>query len=868
MKSFTIVFLFLFLCISQTFATYYTPGTGVRWNMDDLVTNSGGVVTFGSGFYTVNDTIKVKAGDTLYIDTDITVKFAAGRSLACAGTLLFNPPTGILFTPVDTTTKFSGIRIDSSNSSVIRKLTLEYSVALRVNDGSAIVDSCIFSNNGLINSNFTNAAIVVLRTNNRMTVSNSQFLNNYRAAINSGSNIPTPMTISNNYFIGNNRLFVNVPQINLANSGVGDTIKITNNILLRPSTNSGGISLLASSGMLNAVVTGNVIKNNRYGINVQGGANLGYIRIAYNQLDSNNIQNSPSLGGSGIACAGGNAASRPNTIITGNIIRWNLWGITIQNGSRPNVGNITNADTSDDGKNVFVNNTNGTTPFVDLYNNSNIADTIYAQNNYWNTSNIDSVALKIIDKTDLGSLGPVYYTPIKSVSPFVPSNTYYGNNGAGGSSLYYFANSLTGGSGSPSQPEFSWRDTTGSTSLIVNRTNVGTLSAGDVNDGRYDISGALGGDFIRFFGTSYIFFNIGTNGIVGFQPYDPTTNANPPTSGVPQANVTYNAFPLWMDFDFSSASGPATNRLSYKVTANEVIVTYDNAYVSGGSASNYVSFQVIMEKRNNNVQNSRVIFQYDYDHTGTDFITQYNNNTLPIHYVGVQGANGGSDYATYRFKSGNALVADGPLFGSPLAVAFGPLNTELPVELASFTSNVNANNVKLNWSTVSELNNSGFEIERKSASSNWNKIGFVNGNGTVNNSSSYSYTDNNLGSGVYSYRLKQIDYNGNYEYFNLSNEVIVGVPAKFNLSQNYPNPFNPSTKINYDLPFDSKVSLKLFDMTGREVAVILNSAQTAGYHTVQFNGLSLSSGVYFYTLTAEGGNAAKFISTKKMILVK
>ena len=116
--------------------------------------------------------------------------------------------------------------------------------------------------------------------------------------------------------------------------------------------------------------------------------------------------------------------------------------------------------------------------------------------------------------------------------------------------------------------------------------------------------------------------------------------------------------------------------------------------------------------------------------------------------------------------------------------------------------------------------------------------------------------------------MKQIDNNGNINYHNLSGEVIVGVPTKFDISQNYPNPFNPTTKINYDLPFDSKVSIRLFDMTGKEVAQIVNATQTAGYYTAQFNGSNLASGVYFYNIIAEGGNAAKFVTTKKMVLVK
>jgi hypothetical protein len=187
----------------------------------------------------------------------------------------------------------------------------------------------------------------------------------------------------------------------------------------------------------------------------------------------------------------------------------------------------------------------------------------------------------------------------------------------------------------------------------------------------------------------------------------------------------------------------------------------------------------------------------------------------------------------------------------------------LPVELASFVSATNGRNVELNWATASETNNSGFDIERSSANGSWTKIANVSGNGTSAISHSYSYTDRNLASGNYSYRLKQIDFNGNFEYFNLNNEVIVGVPSNFSLSQNYPNPFNPSTKINFDLPVDGNVSLKIFDMSGKEVMTLVNEVRTAGYYSVNFNGASLSSGIYFYTI-----QSGSFVSTKKMTLIK
>ncbi|MDQ3022046.1 MAG: T9SS type A sorting domain-containing protein [Bacteroidota bacterium] len=190
-------------------------------------------------------------------------------------------------------------------------------------------------------------------------------------------------------------------------------------------------------------------------------------------------------------------------------------------------------------------------------------------------------------------------------------------------------------------------------------------------------------------------------------------------------------------------------------------------------------------------------------------------------------------------------------------------NAILPVELSSFTSTIDIRDVTLNWTTASELNNAGFDVERSVVNGSWSRVGNVTGNGTSTSLNSYSYTDRNLASGKYNYRLKQIDLNGNFTYYDLSNEVNIGIPTKFDLSQNYPNPFNPTTKISYDIPFDAKVSIKLFDVSGREVATLVNSIQTAGYYTIDFNGSNLASGVYFYRLTAND-----FVQSKRMMIVK
>lgn len=188
----------------------------------------------------------------------------------------------------------------------------------------------------------------------------------------------------------------------------------------------------------------------------------------------------------------------------------------------------------------------------------------------------------------------------------------------------------------------------------------------------------------------------------------------------------------------------------------------------------------------------------------------------------------------------------------------------LPVELTNFSASVYDRTVELTWQTSEEINNAGFDVERSvSGSQDWNKVGFLQGHGTTNNSYIYSFADRNLASGTYSYRLKQIDYNGEFEYHNLTSEVVIGVPDKFALSQNFPNPFNPETKINFQIPTDGFVSLKVFDNSGKEVATLVNQSMTAGFHTTNFNASTLSSGVYFYRLETQG-----FVKVMKMALVK
>ncbi len=190
----------------------------------------------------------------------------------------------------------------------------------------------------------------------------------------------------------------------------------------------------------------------------------------------------------------------------------------------------------------------------------------------------------------------------------------------------------------------------------------------------------------------------------------------------------------------------------------------------------------------------------------------------------------------------------------------------VPVELTSFAGSVVGGKVNLNWSTATETNNYGFDVERKVTGQEFAKVGFVAGFGTTTEARNYNFVDNSVTSGNYTYRLKQVDLDGTSEY---SNEVEVSLaPSSYSLDQNYPNPFNPSTKINFSLASDSKVTLKIFDVLGQEVTTLINGSLSAGIHNLNFDASGINSGVYFYTIEATGVDGTNFKSTKKMMLTK
>ena len=232
-------------------------------------------------------------------------------------------------------------------------------------------------------------------------------------------------------------------------------------------------------------------------------------------------------------------------------------------------------------------------------------------------------------------------------------------------------------------------------------------------------------------------------------------------------------------------------------------------------------------------QNLRVAYSTDSRATWT-MITQTTTHTTVI---------ASSDPQTMIFPDALGTPITLPVTGGlgNLYVALADVTggeNPLPVELSSFTSNVKGRDVNLNWETKTEVNSNRFVIDRtlvntKDATVIWVSVGNIQASGTSNSPKQYSFTDKNLQAGKYQYRLKMIDNDGSFDY-SVIVETEVAVPHNFDLSQNYPNPFNPSTKINYSLPSDSKVTLEVYNISGERIAQLVNENQSAGFYSVNF----------------------------------
>jgi archaellum component FlaG (FlaF/FlaG flagellin family) len=235
--------------------------------------------------------------------------------------------------------------------------------------------------------------------------------------------------------------------------------------------------------------------------------------------------------------------------------------------------------------------------------------------------------------------------------------------------------------------------------------------------------------------------------------------------------------------------------------------------------------------------------------------------------VSIANTAANTQYTVQAFEYNNS--AGNEQYNTTTATGNPNNQTTLPVELTTFTATAANNAATLTWNTSTEVNNYGFEIERRAVKSelqtvnSWQKLGFVHGAGTSNSLNEYSYTDASVSSGTYAYRLKQIDNSGTFKYSN-ETEVTISIPKVFALNQNYPNPFNPSTTISFTLSQDGFTTLKIYNVLGREIATLVNANLQAGVlHQTSFNASDLSSGIYFYKL-----ESGKQMQVKKLLLMK
>ena len=255
----------------------------------------------------------------------------------------------------------------------------------------------------------------------------------------------------------------------------------------------------------------------------------------------------------------------------------------------------------------------------------------------------------------------------------------------------------------------------------------------------------------------------------------------------------------------------------------------------GATYSDHASFW-------NNNYGAILLIEYDYD-----FNPYYHTSNDKIQYFNIP----------YFLKMAKVSLG--------VTASLTELTEIVPVELLAFTAQMKNSQVQLLWSTVSELNNQGFEIERAiNEPDDFVTIGFVNGHGSSTEVNYYSYSDHPELSGVNQlhYRLKQVDLDGTFSYSDVV-QVTYDIPSTFVLNQNFPNPFNPSTRITYSVPKESFISIKIYDFLGREVKTLVNDFLSTGSYDLVFDASNLPSGTYFYIM-----NADNFSDTKKMMILK
>jgi subtilisin family serine protease len=443
-------------------------------------------------------------------------------------------------------------------------------------------------------------------------------------------------------------------------------------------------------------------------------------------------------------------------------------------------------------------------------------------------------------------------------------------------------------SDAPNGPAFEWVDISTTGTQVTTWTPTGSFSGTDEGyAGPFD----LGFNF-KFYGNIFSSVYFSSNGFLSFAPLSSNsyTNATIPSSGAPNNYIA----PYWDDLD-----GKTTGKVYYKAESDKFIVQYTDwprysgtgvltfqvhLYRSGkimfyyqttsvatnnsmtvgienatGTVGTLIAYNVVYAKPNLAVKISADP-EWLSTNTANGVLAQNNSALLQLIYKT-------EDFPAGVYTMDVKITSNDPQNSQLLIpVKLKILEGAVPVELTSFTADVQKNGVLLNWITATETNNSGFAVERKMQGKAWEQIAFVNGKGNSTERSYYQYVDGNLSVGKYQYRLKQIDFNGNYDYSKVADAEIIS-PNEFSLEQNYPNPFNPSTFITYTLPEKVHVNLSVYNSLGELMVTLTEGMQEAGIYKVEFNASGFSSGTYIYRMTATGSNGV-YTQSKKMILIK
>jgi hypothetical protein len=420
------------------------------------------------------------------------------------------------------------------------------------------------------------------------------------------------------------------------------------------------------------------------------------------------------------------------------------------------------------------------------------------------------------------------------------------NSGSGGG--YFYANNYA--TGAPSRPNYEWIDPLALSP--VPHTKVLNDQWSDPDDGIFGPV-AIGFPF-TYFGVVKTQVWIHTNGFITFDlTASPYSNVSIPSTTAPRNMVAL----AWDDLDPDSADYP-NQGVYYQGGPTQFVVTYYRVH-QFGSATDTITAQIILYPDGN------IKMQYNDLLSNTSGAS---GTTVVSSTVGIQDTTGTLGIQ-YRFNGVGA-----PMFASPVAVMYGTNPNNLPVQLASFTARANqGGGIRLDWRTLSELNNYGFYVERRLSSEQLFVVvpnSFQPGHGTTHEPHDYSFVDRTVTAGTYFYRLRQVDLDGTIHY---SEPITItygvttvgeNAPREFALFQNYPNPFNPSTEIKFSVENTDRTTLEIFNLLGQKVATVFDGVAEAGqYYRVRLDASSYASGLYMYRLQSGSRSALK-----KMLLLK